>query len=80
MASPSPPTIANPYQEGCLIFTMTTPPERANKLSPRWKGPFRVCRIPNDFKQFTKTEMYGELFTSTMPNQQNSRPTTYQSL
>ena len=27
---------------------MTTPPERVNKLSPRWKGPFRVCRIPND--------------------------------
>ena len=50
MASPSPPTIANPYQEGSLIFAMTTPPERANKLSPRWKGPFRVCRIPNDFQ------------------------------
>ena len=80
MASPSPPTIANPYQEGSLIFTMTTPPERANKLSPCWRGPFRVCRIPNDFKQFTKTEMYGELFTSTMPNPQNSRPPTYQSL
>ena len=29
---------------------MTTPPERANKLSPRWKGPFRVCRIPNDYQ------------------------------
>ena len=50
MASPSPPTIANPYQEGSLIFAMTTPPERANKLSPRWKGPFRVCRIPNNFQ------------------------------
>ena len=50
MASPSPPTIANPYQEGSLIFAMTAPPERANKLSPRWKGPFRVCRIPNDYQ------------------------------
>ena len=50
MAFPSPPTIANPYQEGSLIFAMTTPPERANKLSPRWKGPFRVCRIPNDYQ------------------------------
>ena len=50
MASPSPPTIANPYQEGSLIFAMTTPPERADKLSPRWKGPFRVCRIPNDYQ------------------------------
>ena len=50
MASPSPPTIANPYQEGSLIFAMTTPPERANNLSPRWKGPFRVCGIPNDYQ------------------------------
>ena len=50
MASPSLPTIANPYQEGSLIFAMTTSPERANKLSPRWKGPFRVCRIPNHFQ------------------------------
>ena len=48
MASPSPPSVANPYQEGSLIFAMTTPPERASKLSPRWKGPFRICRIPND--------------------------------
>ena len=29
---------------------MTTPPELAAKLSPRWKGPFRVCRIPNDYQ------------------------------
>ena len=50
MVSPSPPTIANPYQEGSLIFTMTTPSEHANKLSPRWKGPFRVCKIPNDYE------------------------------
>ena len=42
MASPSPPSIANPYQEGSLIFAMTTPPERTSKLAPRWKGPFRV--------------------------------------
>ena len=50
MASPSPPSVANPYQEGNLIFAMTTPPERASKLSPRWKGPFRICRIPNDYQ------------------------------
>ena len=50
MAFPSPPTVANPYQEGSLIFTMTTPPERSNKLSPRWKGPFRVRRIPNGYQ------------------------------
>ena len=29
---------------------MTTPPERSSKLSPRWKGRFRVCRIPNDYQ------------------------------
>ena len=50
MASPSPPSIANPYQEGSLIFAMTTPPERTSKLAPRWKGPFRFCRVPNDYQ------------------------------
>ena len=34
MASPSPPSVANPYQEGSLIFVMTTSPESASKLSP----------------------------------------------
>ena len=47
MATPPPPDVVNPYQEGSLIFTMTPPPERASKLTPRWKGPFRVRRIPN---------------------------------
>ena len=48
----APPTLAaaNPYQEGSLIFVMTTPPERTNKLTPRWKGPFRVKRIPNPYQ------------------------------
>ena len=50
LASTSPLTVANPYQEGSLTFAMTTPPERTNKLSPRWKGPFRVRRIPNDYQ------------------------------
>ena len=50
MTSPSPPAAANPYQEGSLIYTMTTPPERSNKLTPRWKGPFRVRRIPNEYQ------------------------------
>ena len=50
MASPSPPAVANPYQEGSLIYTMATPPERSNKLTPRWKGPFRVRRIPNEYQ------------------------------
>ena len=50
MATPPPPSSTNPYQEGSLIFVMTTPPERANKLTPRWKGPFRVKRIPNPYQ------------------------------
>ena len=50
MASPSLPAVANPYQEGSLFYTMTTPPERSNKLSPRWKGPFRVRRISNEYQ------------------------------
>ena len=50
MASPPPPSIANPYQEGSLIFAMTTPPERTSKLPPRWKGPFWVCRVPNGYQ------------------------------
>ena len=50
ISSPSPPAVANPYQEGSLIYTMTTPPERSNKLIPRWKGPFRVRRIPNEYQ------------------------------
>ena len=35
MASPFPPSVANPYQVGSLIYAMTTPPERASKLSLR---------------------------------------------
>ena len=50
MATPPPPNVDNPYQEGSLIFTMTTPPERANKLTLRWKGPYRVRRIPNHYQ------------------------------
>ena len=29
---------------------MTTPPEHTSILAPRWKGPFRVCRVPNDYQ------------------------------
>ena len=47
-----PPTDAppNPYQGGSLVYVVTTPPERTSKLTPRWKGPYRVCRIPNDYQ------------------------------
>ena len=50
MTAPPPPASANPYQEGSLIFVMTTPPEGTNKLTPRWKGPFSVKRVPNPYQ------------------------------
>ena len=50
MAPPLAPAATNPYQEGSLIFALTTPPERANKLAPRWKGPFVVRRVPNPYQ------------------------------
>ena len=46
---PTAPT-TNPYQISSLIFALTTPPERTSKLAPRWKGPYRVCRIPNEYQ------------------------------
>ena len=50
MTTLSPSPAANPYQVGSLIFALTTPPERTSKLAPRWKGPYRVCRIPNEYQ------------------------------
>ena len=50
MATPPTAPTANPYQIGSLIFALTTPPERTSKLAPRWKGPYRVCRIPNEYQ------------------------------
>ena len=50
MTTPTPSPVANPYQVGSLIFALTTPPERISKLAPRWKGPYRVCRIPNEYQ------------------------------
>ena len=50
MTAPPPPAPDNPHQEGSLIFVMTTPPERTNKLTPRWEGPFRVRRVPNPYQ------------------------------
>ena len=48
-APPAAPT-SNPYQEGSLVYVLTTLPERTSKLAPRWKGPFHVCRIPTSTK------------------------------
>ena len=50
MTPPPAPVATNPYREGSLIFTMTPPPERTNKLAPRWKGPFLVKRVPNPYQ------------------------------
>ena len=50
MATPPAVLTTNPYQIGSLIFALTTPPERTSKLAPRWKGPYRVCRIPNEYQ------------------------------
>ena len=50
MAAPPTMPTANPYQIGSLIFALTTPPERTSKLAPRWKEPYHVCRIPNEYQ------------------------------
>ena len=50
MAPPPAPAATNPYCEGSLIFVLTTPPERTNKLAPRWKGSFMVKRVPNPYQ------------------------------
>ena len=50
MTPPPAPVTTNPYHEGSLIFVMTTPPERSNKLAPWWKGPFFVKRVPNPYQ------------------------------
>ena len=50
MTSPSQSPVANHSQVGSLIYALTTPPERTSKLSPRWKGPYWVCRVPNDYQ------------------------------
>ena len=50
MATPPAAPTSNPYHEGSLIYVLTTPPERTSKLAPRFKGPFRVCRIPNEYQ------------------------------
>ena len=50
MTPPPAPAATNPYQEGSLIFVLTTPPECTNKLAPRWKGPYSVTRVPNPYQ------------------------------
>ena len=50
MAAPPTTPTSNPYQISSLNFVLTTPPERTSKSAPRWKGPYRVCRIPNEYQ------------------------------
>ena len=52
MVPPPAPVATNPYREGSPNFVLTTPPERTNKLAPRWqwKGPFVVKRVPNPYQ------------------------------
>ena len=50
MTPPPAPVATNPYREGSLIFAMTPPPERTNRLALRWKGPFLVKRVPNPYQ------------------------------
>ena len=50
MAAPPITATANPYQIGSIIFALTTPPECTSKLAPRWKGPYRACRIPDKYQ------------------------------
>ena len=50
LTSPPIPPAANPYQVGSLIYALTTPTEHTSMLAPRWKGPYRVCRIPNEYQ------------------------------
>ena len=50
MTPPPAPVATNPYHGGSFIFVMTAPPERTNKLAPRWKGPSLVKRVPNPYQ------------------------------
>ena len=40
----------NPFKEGDLILIHQQPRGRTHKLSPRWRGPFKVNKIPNPFQ------------------------------
>ena len=74
MTAPPPPVSANPHQDGSLIFVMTTPPERANKLTPRWKGPFRVKRVPNPYLVVYEDGSVWRTVHATTPSRPSWRP------
>ena len=43
-------TAANLFQEGYLILIYQQQMEKTHKLSPRWRGPFKVTKIINSFQ------------------------------
>ena len=47
-AAKQPP--ANPFKEGDLILIYQQQMEKTHKLSPRWRGPFSIIKIPNSFQ------------------------------
>ena len=42
--------MANPLKEGDLILIYQQQMEKTHKLSPRWRGPFSIVKIPNSFQ------------------------------
>ena len=72
MATPPAMPTSNPYHEGSLIYVHTTPPERTSKLAPRWKGPFRVCRIPNEYQVTYEDDGLERTSILTTPNLRSS--------
>ena len=72
MATPPPPAVVNPYQEGSLIYTMATPPERSSKLSES-EG------FPTTTRWSIKMGLCGARFTLTIQNLPNLPPLTFQS-
>ena len=42
--------LALPFKEGDLILIYQWQMEKTHKLSPRWRGPFSIIKIPNSFQ------------------------------
>ena len=42
--------LANPFKEGDLILIYQQQMEKTHKLSPRWRGPFQIIKIPSSFQ------------------------------
>ena len=42
--------VKNPFKEGDLVLVHQQPMERTHKLSPRWRCPYEVTKVPNPFQ------------------------------